>query len=122
MADTMLALFNEISFCELFPPWNMREKTGRPSVGPPESENVIKHRGKEKGVGRAARCPRKMGKRKTPPERRVITKLQNDRKFDSHCALSEVREQTDLGGDARQLSIPHVWMLQLQSASLLEAR
>jgi len=71
MADTMLALFNEISFCELFPPWNMREKTGRPSVGPPESENVIKHRGKEKGVGRAARCPRKMGKRKTPPERGI---------------------------------------------------
>jgi hypothetical protein len=46
----------------------------------------------------------------------------NDGKFDTHCALSEVREQTDLGGDARQLSIPHVWMLQLQSASLLEAR
>jgi hypothetical protein len=36
--------------------------------------------------------------------------------------LPEVREQTDLGGDTRQLSIPHVWMLQLQSASLLEAR
>jgi hypothetical protein len=38
-----------------------------------ESENVIKHRRKEKGVGRAARCPRKMGKRKTPPERRVLS-------------------------------------------------
>jgi len=49
MADTMLALFNEISFCELFPPWNMREKTGRPSVGLPNRKTLSSIVEKKKG-------------------------------------------------------------------------